>query len=185
MQLVHTHDSTGLTPQGTWRSHRTCLFLPANTDKIIFLHQLMEKIIPYNGGHLQNQFNKTHFVDQPTSGIFCSVHTAPGKATDILLSASPADHKSIITLLNPLYLQTSVKTIGKLILPCLEAHLGDLITFQPRGHLQPGMTSRDALQPTGSSGTKGSFQNTHGIVQPAGTTRQLSRSADVKEQSCN
>lgn len=108
-------------------------------------------------------------LEQPIFGMFstayinmCILHWA--KPTDIFLTQSPRlDHKSIITLINLLYLQTRLKKIGKLILPSLEAHFSDLITFQSYGHFQP---QADAVQPTGSSGMKGSFQNTHGVVQP-------------------
>lgn len=87
-------------------------------------------------------------LEQPIFGIFstacinmCILHWP--KPTDIILTQSPRlDRKSIIILINLLYLQTQVKKISKLILPCLEAHFGDLITFQPYGHFQPGMTSR-------------------------------------------
>lgn len=94
--------------------------------------------------------------------LTCILHRP--KLTGIFLTQSPRlDRKSIIILINLLYLQTRVKKIGKLILLCLEAHFGDLITFQPYGHFQRGMTSRCCI---GSSGTKGNFLNTHGIVQP-------------------
>lgn len=66
------------------------------------------------------------------------VHAALGKAKP-LLTCSP---KSIIIPVNPLHLQAWVKRISKVILPCLEAHFGDLVTFQPHGHFQLGVTSR-------------------------------------------
>lgn len=66
------------------------------------------------------------------------VHAALGKASPFL-TLSP---KPIIIPINPLHLQAWVKRISKLILPCLEVQFGDLVTFQPCGHFQSGMTSR-------------------------------------------
>lgn len=93
------------------------------------------------------------------------VHTALGKAKPFL-TQSP---KSIIIPINPLHLQAWVKRISKLILPCLEEQFGALVTFQPYGHFQSGMTSRCSP----ASGTKRSSQNTRGIVQP------------VEQHTCN
>lgn len=110
-------------------------------------------------------------LEQPTFGAFsaacintCMLHWA--KPADIFLTQSPRlDRKSIIILINLLYLQTRVKKIGKLILPCLEAHFGDLIAFQPMA-ISSQEWQADAIQPTGSSGMKGSSRNTRGTVQP-------------------
>lgn len=64
--------------------------------------------------------------------------SCPGQSQHPSHSAS----KSIIIPINPLHLQAWVKKISKLIVPCPGAHFGDLVTFQPYGHFQSGMTSR-------------------------------------------
>lgn len=73
--------------------------------------------------------------------VYCTLHWA--ETTVVFLTQSPRpDCKSIIILISLSYLQTHVKKISKLILPCLEAHFGDLIAFQLYGRLQSRVPSR-------------------------------------------
>lgn len=123
---------------------------------------------------------------QPTFAMFCptliptcTLHGA--KTTDIVLTQSPRrDHKSTIIPINLLYLRTRVKKTCKSILPCLEAHLGDLSPFQPYGHFQAG--EAEVAQLLWQDRTS----RTHGLLcNLAGTVKRFSESTDVKQQVCN
>lgn len=109
------------------------------------------------------------------------MHTARGRA-NTFLTRSP---ESIIIPINLLHLQAWVKKISKLILPCLEAHFGDLVTFQPCGHFQSGMTSRcyPACRLLRHEGKLPKHTGHCATWQL--TVEQLSRSADVKQHACN